>query len=170
MTLLFKDKHVPYILRRAWPWKTATRRRWKGKVRVKVGGIYWLSTHLYKKDKRFARALVTDVYDERFAQTKRISEGDARAEGYLSRREYLKSFKEITGLPKDNEPITVVEFVPVGKDSARGCIQCPECGVFQDDEDGIVFDATQHFCQGCGHSFSGEEPCPCHPHPKEEET
>lgn len=170
MTLLFKPKHVPHILREAWPWKTATRRLWKGKVRAKVGSFHWLSTAMLKKDKRFARAFISAVDIEPFQTTLHISESDVMAEGYLSRAAYVKSFTDINRrLPPNDEPVTVVGFIWVGNNSSKGHIQCPNCLAMQTEDDGVGFDPLIHFCQECGHSFSGEEPCRCHPHPKGEE-
>lgn len=170
MTLLFKQKHVPHILREKWPWKGQTRRLWKGKTRAKVGSLHWLSTHMLRKDKRFARVLITGVHIEPFRETRRISKSDVAAEGYVSRAEYVKSFTAINGrLPPDDEPVTVIDYIWVGDKSERGkvrAVQCPACAEFQE----LMPTESEPFCESCGHDFFGENGCPCHPRPKEEGT
>ncbi len=96
--MLFKPQHVEPILNGT---KTQTRRLWK-KPMVKVGGLYWAQTQLFKPESRFARLRVTRLWQERLGD---ISEADARAEGYENSLKYFIAFREI------NHVKSVVEWV-----------------------------------------------------------
>jgi hypothetical protein len=92
--MLFKIEHIAPILDGT---KTQTRRLWKRPM-VKVGGLYWAQTALYKSESRFARLKVLRLWQERLGD---ITEADARAEGYPSRADYFLAFRRINRLSGD---------------------------------------------------------------------
>jgi hypothetical protein len=85
--LLFKPEHVPLILNGT---KTQTRRIWKRK-RCNVGAVHLAKTEMLSKD-YFAKLKILRVWQEELGE---ISESDAKAEGYASRKEYFAVFIEI---------------------------------------------------------------------------
>lgn len=111
MTILFKKHHVPLILEGR---KRQTRRMWK-RCRVKVGSLHWASTSLFKKDARFARLRVEDVWKEKLIV---ISLKDARAEGYESPQGFFMGFAAANGLQIEDvdlqQEVWCVEFQVVG--------------------------------------------------------
>src|SRR3990167_5399118 len=85
LMLLFRDRHVAPILAGT---KTQTRRLWD-KWRANVGSLHWASTHLYRKEARFARLAIVDRWEERLDE---ISAADAKAEGGYTPDQYLQLF------------------------------------------------------------------------------
>ena len=86
--MLFKSEHIKPILAGR---KTQTRRLWKRPM-VKVGGLYWAQTALFKSETRFAQLKVLRLWQEQLGD---ISETDSKAEGYASKRDYCIAFQEI---------------------------------------------------------------------------
>ena len=81
---------------------------------VKVGGLYWAQTALFKPESRFARLKVTRLWQERLED---ISNYDAKAEGYESVETYLGAFLKINhiSLPQErymalSQQVYCVEF------------------------------------------------------------
>jgi len=103
--LLFKPEHVEPILAGT---KTQTRRIWKRK-HANVGAVHLAKTKMLSKE-YFAKLEILDVYQEDLLD---ISDEDAKAEGYLSRDEYLVAFCRINKLglgDLDNLMAWVVRF------------------------------------------------------------
>ncbi|MCK9571192.1 ASCH domain-containing protein [Candidatus Pacearchaeota archaeon] len=103
--LLFKPEHVAPILAGT---KTQTRRIWARK-HANVGAIHLAKTKMLSKE-YFAKLEILDVYQEDLLD---ISDEDAKAEGYLSRDEYLVAFCRINKLglgDLDNLMVWVVRF------------------------------------------------------------
>jgi len=92
--MLFKPEHVQMILEHR---KVQTRRLWQRPM-VKVGGLYWAQTKLFKPDSRFARLRVTKLWREPLW---RISQSDALAEGYESIGAYLEAFRTINQITSE---------------------------------------------------------------------
>ena len=109
MTLLFKPRHVAPIMGEAEPLKVETRRLWD-QWRVKVGGTYYASTHLYKKEARCARILVNRRWIEPLIA---ISPESALNEGYLTKEDFLAAFASINGPVPLKTEVRVVRFTVV---------------------------------------------------------
>jgi len=106
MVILFKPYHEPLIMA-VPPKKWQTRRLWK-KWRVKVGGLYWMSTSLFDKTKRFGRMKVLRRWEESLGS---ISDKDAIAEGYANPTAYFEAFARINrGKTALNTTVKCVEF------------------------------------------------------------
>jgi hypothetical protein len=105
-TMLFKVEHVELILKGK---KTQTRRLWK-KPMAKVKGIYKVKTQMLSKG-YFALIEVTKIRQEKLLD---ISEKDAKAEGFPSKKKFLQKFEEINhGKAPEwgyNPMVTVIEF------------------------------------------------------------
>ncbi len=100
--MLFKPEHKEMILNGT---KTATRRIWK-KPMVKVGGIYKCKLRMLDK-KYFAKIQVTKLYKQKL---KKVTNEDARKEGYKSVVDFYKVFYDINGMIKMNQVVYVIEF------------------------------------------------------------
>ena len=104
----FRAEHVDLILSGA---KTQTRRIWK-KPRAKVGSIHLAKIKMLSTD-YFARLKIIAVYREILGE---ISDGDAQAEGYADKGDYLEAFFRINRIaPADQllwyrRPVYVVRF------------------------------------------------------------
>ena len=98
--ILFKQYHVPLILEGH---KTQTRRR--GKKRWIVGHVHQAKVSYMAKP--FANLRVVAVRSEPLG---RISDADARAEGYLGRSDYLVAFEQIYGTYNPDEVVWVLDF------------------------------------------------------------
>lgn len=88
--ILFKPRFVEPILSGQ---KTQTRR--VGTRRWNVGAVHQVQTRMLDNSSVFARVRVLDVYREMVSA---ISEGDAVAEGFSSREEFVAAFCEISGV------------------------------------------------------------------------
>ena len=111
--ILFRPRHKAMILNGT---KTQTRRLWPHGKRVNVGSLQQARTKMLDAKSCFATLHIDRVWQEPLGK---VSESDAKAEGYPSRDAYLHAFAEINRLSyAAAEPITVwcvafhVESVP----------------------------------------------------------
>lgn len=103
--ILFRPEHIASILEGR---KTQTRRM--GAKRWNVDALHQCRTRMLDETSCFARVRILDVRREQLLD---ITEEDARAEGYETRRDFLEAFHRINPKAAPNPEVWVVTFARV---------------------------------------------------------
>ena len=111
--MLFQKDHIKLIKRGE---KVVTRRRWK-RWHAKVNGVYPCQVKMYQSKKECPLIKCIKRYEQKLGD---MTEDDALKEGGYTLKEYKELWRDINGVPFDEEEVVkVVEFEYVEEEQTQ---------------------------------------------------